>query len=102
MTVEVVLSPKAWEDLEALIEYLESRSPAVAARYAKEIPERLARLQEFPESGRLVPEFLPDGSRRWREILFEHLRFLYRNEPGRVTVVRIVDDRRLLRAQIPW
>lgn len=100
MPVEVVLSAKAWEDLDALLEYIESRSPATARRYAKEIPEALERLEKFPEMGRFVPEFLDEGLRRWREILFEHLRILYRVEAKRVVVVRIVDDRQLLTWQV--
>ncbi len=101
MTVEVVLSPKAWEDLEAILEYLHSRSPVTARRYAQEIPERLAQLEEFPESGRFVPELIQQGSRRWRELPYEHLRILYRAEGNIVTVIRIVDDRMLLRVDVP-
>lgn len=101
MPRDVVLSPKAWEDLDALLEYLESRSPATAARYAKEIPDALERLGKFPESGRIVPEFLDEGIRRWRELLFEHQRILHRLEATRVVIVRIVDDRQLLTWQVP-
>jgi len=100
MAAEIVLSPKAWEDLEALLEYLDSKTPATANRYAKEIPKAIERLAKFPESGRIVPEFLDEGIRRWREILFEHLRILYRLEGPRVVVIRIVDDRMLLTFQV--
>lgn len=101
MAVEVVLSPKAWEDLEAILEYLHVRSPATAQRYAREIPQRLAQLEEFPESGRFVPELIQQGSRRWRELLYEHLRILYRVDTKAVTVIRIVDDRSLLKVDVP-
>ncbi|MEK7391696.1 MAG: type II toxin-antitoxin system RelE/ParE family toxin [Fibrobacterota bacterium] len=100
MRREVILSAKAWEDLDALLEYLESRSSATATRYAKEIPEALERLEKFPESGRIIPEFLDEGIRRWREILFEHLRILYRVDGAKVVVVRIVDDRQLLTYEV--
>lgn len=100
MRREVVLSSKAWEDLDALLEYLESRSPTTAARYAKEFPEALERLEQFPESGRFIPEFLDEGIRRWRELLFEHQRILYRVEATKVVIVRIVDDRQLLTWQV--
>jgi len=96
MRHEVSLSAKAWEDLDALLEYLDARSPATASRYAREIPSALERLEAFPESGRFVPEFLDEGIRRWREILFENLRILYRLDGSSVVVVRIVDGRQLL------
>ncbi len=100
MRREVILSPKAWEDLDAILEYLDSRSPATATRYAAEIPDALERLERFAESGRFVPEFLDEGIRRWREILFEHLRILYRLEGPKVVVVRIVDGRQLLTYEV--
>lgn len=100
MPLEVVLSPKAWEDLQALIEYMEARSPASAARYASEIPQALKRLEDFPESGRFIPEFLDEGIRRWREILYENLRILYRIDATKVIVIRIVDGRQLLTFEI--
>jgi len=96
MRHEVKLSAKAWEDLSALLEYIDDQSPATASRYALEIPAALERLESFPESGRLVPEFLDEGIRRWREILFENQRILYRVEESAVVVVRIVDGRQLL------
>jgi len=96
MRHEVKLSAKAWEDLSALLEYLDDQSPTTAIRYAGEIPAALGRLEIFPESGRLVPEFLDEGIRRWREILFEHQRILYRVEESVVLVIRIVDGRKLL------
>jgi toxin ParE1/3/4 len=100
MRHEVTLSSKAWEDLSALLEYLDSQSPATASRYAKEIPTALERLENFPESGRFIPEFLDEGIRRWREILFENLRILYRVEETAVVVVRIVDGRQLLTYEV--
>lgn len=101
MPAEVVLTPKAWEDLEALLSWLEARSPATAERYAREIPEHLEQLEAFPESGRFVPELLHEGSRRFRELLYEHQRILYRIDGARVTVLRLVDDRRLLPLEVP-
>lgn len=100
MRHEVILSAKAWEDLSTLLEYLDARSPATASRYAAEIPSALERLESFPESGRFVPEFLDEGIRRWREILFENLRILYRVEESAVVVVRIVDGRQLLTYEV--
>lgn len=96
MPAEVILTPKAWEDLEALLSWLEDRSPATAERHALEIPQRLEQLEEFPESGRFVPELLHEGSRRFRELLYEHQRLVYRIDGPRVTVLRVVDGRRLL------
>ncbi len=100
MPHRVVVSPKAWEDLSAMLEYLQTQSPAAASRFAREIPVALERLESFPESGRIIPEFLDEGIRRWREILFENLRILYRIDGSEIVVVRVVDARMLLNFQI--
>ncbi|MBK9575616.1 MAG: type II toxin-antitoxin system RelE/ParE family toxin [Fibrobacterota bacterium] len=100
MPHRVVFSPKAWEDLSAILEYLQTQSPAAASRFAREIPVALERLESFPESGRIIPEFLDEGIRRWREILFENLRILYRIDGSEIVVVRVVDARMLLNFQI--
>lgn len=48
-----------------------------------------------------MPELIQQGSRRWRELLYEHLRILYRVDGYLVTVIRIADDRMLLRVDVP-
>ncbi|MBU2054539.1 MAG: type II toxin-antitoxin system RelE/ParE family toxin, partial [Proteobacteria bacterium] len=52
------------------------------------------RLAEFPESGRIVPEF---GIAHLREIIHPPFRIVYRLDKMRVRIVRVWHSERLLK-----
>ncbi len=62
------------------------RDAAAAARFRRRAEIVLRRLQRFPDSGRVLPEFpeLP-----YREVLVGRYRFFYRTEGGIVWVVAV-------------
>lgn len=57
---DVRRSPQAETDLDAILDYLEEKDPAVAERYADEFETKGQALARFPELGRLRPEIAPD------------------------------------------
>jgi toxin ParE1/3/4 len=83
-------------DLEAIVEYYYALSPKTAKRYYNEILETVRKLSTFPEIGRIVPEFEEHMLVKYRELLYEHYRIVYRIEQKHVVVLRIIDGRRLL------
>ena len=70
----------------AAIEYIRRDSPAAAERFRVRAEEILRRLQRFPESGRIVPEF-PDLP--YREVIVRPYRFFYRVRDRIVWVVAV-------------
>lgn len=70
----------------AAIEYIRRDSPAAAQRFRARAEEFLRRLQCFPESGRIVPEF-PDLP--YREVIVRPYRFFYRVRDRIVWVVAV-------------
>jgi len=77
--------------LEALA-YIYGDNPAAATSFRKKAEKTLSRLKEFPESGRLVPEFsdLP-----FREVIVRPYRFLYRVKDQTVWIVAVWHSARL-------
>lgn len=73
MRVRFTLSAQA-QFLEGL-SYIRQDSPTAARRLRQKVEMALRRLEEFPESGRLIPEFpgLPH-----REVIVPPYRFFYR------------------------
>jgi toxin ParE1/3/4 len=69
--------------LEALA-YIHQDRPAAARRFLKKAEKSLKRLEKFPDSGRLVPEFpeLP-----YRELVVTPYRFFYKREGNTVWIV---------------
>jgi len=82
-------------DLEAIRAwYAEQHVPDVGERLLREIVAHVERLAEFPESGRVVPEF---GLVQLREIVHPPFRVVYRLGEDRVRVVRVWRSERQLK-----
>jgi len=74
--------------------YAQLDVPDVGERLLREVVSQVERLAEFPESGRIVPEF---GIAPLREVIHPPFRIVYRVSEGRVRVVRVWRSARLLK-----
>lgn len=79
------------EDIHAW--YVEQGVPEVGARFLAEIVGQVEQLADFPESGRIVPEF---GLTAVRELLHPPFRIVYRIGPAKIWIVRVWRSERLL------
>ncbi len=86
---------KAAEDdlLDILAWYTSHNTPEAGARLVAAVLERVRQLAQFPDSGRIVPEF---DSPRLRELEMSPYRIVYRREEAMVTVVRVWRSERLM------
>jgi plasmid stabilization system protein ParE len=90
----VTLAATAIDDLEAIRAwYADQHVPDIGERLLREVVERVERLSEFPEMGRIVPEF---GVPHLREIIHAPFRIVYRLEADRVRVLRVWRSERRL------
>ena len=80
------------EDIRAW--YAQLDVPDVGERLLREVVSQVERPAEFPESGRIVPEF---GIAPLREVIHPPFRIVYRVREGRVRVVRVWRSERLLK-----
>lgn len=90
----VTFAESAARDLEDVREwYAAQLAPVVGDRLVHEVIERVEQVAEFPESGRIVPEFdMP-----WlRELVHPPFRIVYRVDRERVRVVRVWRSERLM------
>ena len=87
MGYQVALSPSARRDLRDIVRYISIDSPDRAVRFGQFLVSSAKRLAEFPELGRVVPEF-DDSS--IREIIVRSYRVIYRVDhgQGRVDIAR--------------
>jgi plasmid stabilization system protein ParE len=90
----ISLSESAVRDLQEVRQWYDSQSaPEVGERLVREILACLDQLAEFPESGRVVPEF----DQPWlRELVRPPFRVVYRLDGERVRVVRVWRSERLM------
>jgi plasmid stabilization system protein ParE len=96
MRTRVELSKSSLIDLEGIVEHYFALNKATASRYYREIVGRIRKLATFPQIGRIVPEFEEEFYDKYREIIYENFRIIYRVEGNHAFVLRIVDARRLL------
>ena len=94
MVGRISLSESAVRDLQEVRQSYDSQSPPeVGERLVREILACLDQLAEFPESGRVVPEF----DQPWlRELVRPPFRVVYRLDGERVRVVRVWRSERLM------
>ena len=91
----ITFAASAYDDLEAIRAwYKDQQVHDVGNRLLKEMLAQIERLADFPESGRIVPEF---GIANLREIINSPFRIVYRFDGNSVRVVRIWRSERMLR-----
>src|SRR6266498_4895344 len=93
MGTRVVWSPEAIEDVEAIAAYISKDSEYYASAVAQKILATARNLNQFPHSGRVVPE-LNDTAIRERFVY--SYRLIYRVVESKITVVAVIHGKRLL------
>jgi toxin ParE1/3/4 len=91
----ITFAVSAVKDLEEIKDwYIDRQVPDVGERLLGELVSQVEKLAEFPESGRIVPEF---GIAHLREIIHPPFRIVYRLDKKRVRIVRVWRSERLLK-----
>lgn len=93
MAYQVVWSPRAIEDLEAIAQYIAADSTAYAAAVVETILSTAQKLSAFPYSGRVVPELDDESIREWFAYSY---RITYQIEEEIVTIAAVIHGKRLL------
>lgn len=92
--VRIHVAQSARDDLADIIAWYTSEGvPQVGLRLVREIRDRLVQLAEFPDSGKMVPEF---DSPWLRELEHPPFRIVYRRDDGAVVIVRIWRSERVM------
>lgn len=88
MAYKLIWSPAARDDLHDIVVFIARNNPNRAMSFGYELISETDRLADFPEFGRIVPEY---RSENIREILFRPYRLVYRVDHERklCQIVRI-------------
>lgn len=83
MDYQVILSPKAVSDLEAIVRYISLNNPESARKLGQRLLEKTKELSQFPFKGQKVVEFDdPDI----RQLILRPYRIVYRIEEDKKLV----------------
>ena len=92
--VSIRFADSAVADLEALRTWYSNQGvPEVGNRIVKDIFRRIEALRDYPEMGRIVPEFTQPYL---RELIYPPFRIVYRCDPRQIWIVRVWRSERLL------
>ncbi|HMB91359.1 MAG TPA: type II toxin-antitoxin system RelE/ParE family toxin [Rhodothermales bacterium] len=75
---ELVWTPRAYADLEAIGAYHAQSAPGYAEVLVRKLMHAAERLATFPNSGRVVPEI---GDANLREVIYRNYRIIYMHTP---------------------
>jgi toxin ParE1/3/4 len=84
--VKVRFTPSARAQFLSAITYIRRDKPSAATSFPKDAETVLRRFEEFPESGRIIPEF-PELS--YREVIISPYRFFYKIKGDVVWIVAV-------------
>lgn len=84
--MKVRFTPSARAQFLTVLTFIRRDKPAAAIRFRDRTETILRRLEDFPESGRVVPEF-PDLP--YREVIIPPYRFFYRIKGDVVWIVAV-------------
>lgn len=84
--MKVLFTPSARTQFLSALSYIRKDKPSAAVNFRNRSEKLLRRLEDFPESGRIVPEFpeLP-----YREVIMSPYRFFYKIKDDIVWIVAV-------------
>jgi addiction module RelE/StbE family toxin len=93
MDYKVVLTASSRRDLKDIVRYISLDNPELALQFGRQLIQHTKGLSEFPEKGRVVPEFHDESI---REIIVKHFRIVYRinHKTKKIQVLRFWHARR--------
>jgi len=91
--VTVVWTQHAIAQLVDIYEFIAQDSPVYAKQMVDRLTQRSEQLGEFPQSGRMVPEY---ASEEIREVIEGSYRLIYRLRSERIDVVAVLHSARQL------
>jgi toxin ParE1/3/4 len=84
--VRIRFTPSARNHFLEAIAYIRRDKPSAAVSFRKRSERALRRLEKYPESGRVIPEF---PELRHREVVVSPYRFFYRVEKNTIWIVAV-------------
>jgi toxin ParE1/3/4 len=84
--MRIQFTPSARSQFFSALSYIRRDKPSAAVNFRNRTEEILRRLENFPESGRIIPEFpeLP-----YREVIISPYRFFYKIKADVVWIVAV-------------
>jgi toxin ParE1/3/4 len=91
--MKVIWSPLAIDRVSEIATYIAQENPTAAGKWVDTVFRKVEDLQDFPESGRVVPE---TENKAIRELIYGNYRLIYRLEEKRISVLTVRHGKQIL------
>ena len=91
--MKIILSPRSKNQLAEFAEYIANDKPNAAQKWLEKIFSEVEKLENFPMSGRKVPELMQDN---YRELLIGNYRIIYKLEKDKIFILSVRHSKQLL------
>ena len=91
--MKITWSPLAIDRVAEIAKYIAQDSPNSAQKWVESTFNIVERLEQFPKSGRIVPEIMQDD---FREIIHGNYRIIYRLQSESISILTVRHGRQLL------
>jgi len=91
--VKVIWSPLAVDRVSEIAEFIALDKPPAAEQWVEKIFDSVGRLEQFPSSGRIIPEIQLEN---FREIIIGNYRIIYRIEVNQISILTVRSGRQIL------
>ena len=88
---KIIWAPSALKDIESIAEFIERDSVDQAALFVERIIEMVDRLEQFPQSGRVISEL---KNKNCREIIYGAYRIMYRITEREIWITGVIHGAR--------
>ena len=93
MAYKIILSSLFNIDLEKIVLYYHELNVSTARKYYRDIIELIKKLERFPMLGRIVSECEDVFYDKYRELIYENYRIVYRLDSEQIYILRILEAR---------
>ena len=90
---KVIWTDKAVKHLQSIHEYISNDSETYANRLVESLVRATLKLEKFPRTGRIVPEF-EDTAFDFREVIYRGYRIVYEINKKDIEILAVINSRR--------
>jgi toxin ParE1/3/4 len=84
----------AQRDLEEIIDYIAMDSVDIATSLYEKIKKAARSPEAFPDQGRIIPELQRQNIFKYREVIIDPWRLMYKKEQEIIYIMAVIDGRR--------
>ncbi|VAW82349.1 Death on curing protein, Doc toxin [hydrothermal vent metagenome] len=91
--MKIIWSPLAVDRVSEIAEYIALDKPPAAKKWVDAVFNSVKRLEQLPESERIIPEIQLEN---FREIIFGNYRIIYRIDKNQVSILTVRNSTQIL------